>query len=152
MMYLNVNSASRATVMTSEEKGFVGFYKISGISHLNRVKVLFGGEIYIREGRIGEKRGRQMEIENRKGGRQGRRWILVCVWRLMIFSGSMLRKMQGGFHLACIGLFKFLAIDPWLCSTCSLNNVGFLLSFPSKPLIQGYIGLRLQPHPLLFLS
>ncbi len=52
--------------MTSEEKGFVGFYKISGILHLNCVKVLFGGEIYIREGRIGEKRGRQMEIQNRK--------------------------------------------------------------------------------------
>jgi hypothetical protein len=66
MMYLDVNSGSRATVMTSKEKGFVGFCKISGISHLNCVKVLFGGEIYIREGRIGEKRGRQMEIKNRK--------------------------------------------------------------------------------------
>jgi hypothetical protein len=52
MMYLDVNSGSRATVLTSKEKGFVGFCKISGISHLNCVKVLFGGEIYIREGRI----------------------------------------------------------------------------------------------------
>jgi len=83
MMYLDVNSASRATVMTSEEKGFVGFCKISGISHLNCVKVRFGGEIYIREGIIGEKRGRQTEKyeKTEKGGRQGRQWILVCVCR-----------------------------------------------------------------------
>jgi hypothetical protein len=69
MMYLDVNSGSRATVMTSKEKGFVGFCKISGISHLNCVKVLFGGEIYIREGRIGEKEVGRWRSKTEKGGR-----------------------------------------------------------------------------------
>jgi hypothetical protein len=42
-------------------------------------------------------------------------------------------RCREGFHLSCIGLSEFPEVDPWLCSTCSVDKVRVSSSCSSTP-------------------